>query len=193
MKYFQLVFFIVCFLQLKAQDIIEWSPDYKLQLSDFQSPATQVGAGNTFSLNMPDNVGFSFAMSTYEFMFTKNFNSKVNCTFNKKAAALVAPNDSIAKRLIQYAQYEFNLNELFTRKFRQQLFLKKGMFPSAKFFQPVFDSLQQQFNLREVTAGKQTNYGEDSAKLNELNTDVLKEINSLSDFCKTCKPKRNKD
>jgi hypothetical protein len=186
-----IVFFISIFYTLSAQGIIEWQPDYKLQLSDFKSQATQIGNGNTFNLSTPATVNFSFSMSTYEFMFTKNFNSKVNCTFNRDAATLVAPNDSIAQRLIRYAQFEFDLNELFARNFRQQLYKKKGTFSNAKFFQPIYDSLHQQFTLRDADAGKQTSYGENMAKLEELDAEVLKEINDLSDFCKTCKPKRN--
>lgn len=189
------IFFVllICFAQKsEAQNIIEWSPDYKLQLSDFQSPATQIGGGNAFSLSSSATVGFSFAMSTYEFMFTKNFNSKVSCTFNKSAASLVAPNDSIAQKLVNYAQYEFDLSELFARNFRQQLYLKKGAFSGAKFFQPVYDSLQKEFTLRETNAGRQTNYGQDADKLQTLEAEVLQEINYLADFCKTCKPKKLK-
>lgn len=190
------IFFLllICFAkELKSQNIIEWSADYKLQLSDFQSSATQIGSGNTFSLSSPATVGFSFTMSTYEFMFTKNFNSKVSCSFSRSAASIVAPNDSIARSLVRYAQYEFDLTELFARNFRQQLYLKKGTFSSAKFFQPIYDSLQQKFSLREINAGKQTNYGENSSMLEGLDNEVLKEINHLPDFCKTCKPKKLKN
>jgi hypothetical protein len=44
-------------------------------------------------------------------MFTKNFNSKVDCNFQRDAALIVAP-DSTANKLVQFAQYQFNLSEL---------------------------------------------------------------------------------
>lgn len=163
-----------------------------MRLSDFQSSATQIGNSNTFSLRSSAGMSFLFSMSNYEFMFTKNFNSKVSCTFTRNAAILIAPDSIFANQLVNFAQYEFDLTELYARNFRQQLYEKKGAFSGAGFFQPIYDTLQQQYAVRDAESGKLTNFGQDSAKLTELHNAVLEEINSLSDFCKTCKQKRIK-
>ena len=113
--------------------------------------------------------------------------------FTKSAAVLIAPDSTIANQLVNFAQYDFDLTELYARNFRKQLYEKKGAFSSARFFQPIYDTLQQQYVARDAEAGKLTNFGQDSGKLAELHNAVLQEIDSLSDFCKTCKPKKNKN
>ena len=45
---------------------------------------------------------------------------------------------------------------------------------------------------RNAQAQKETRMGMDSLKLQQLHDDVLKEIQELSDYCKTCKPKKHK-
>lgn len=97
-----------------------------------------------------------------------------------------------AKQLVNFAQYEFDLTELYARNFRKQLYDKKGAFSSTKFFQPIYDTLQQQFAAKDAEAGKLANFGQDSGNLTELHNEVLEEIDSLSDFCKSCKPKKKK-
>ncbi|HRB54651.1 MAG TPA: hypothetical protein PLD87_13320, partial [Bacteroidia bacterium] len=81
---------------LHGQNKIEWDGKYQLQLSDFQSPASQIGEIDSYSLLTGSGMEFSFYMNNAEFMFTKNFNSKVNCSFNRNAASLVAPDSLIA-------------------------------------------------------------------------------------------------
>ena len=44
--------FIFIINTLYAQNVIDWLPDYKLQVSDFQSSASQVGDGNTFKFTL---------------------------------------------------------------------------------------------------------------------------------------------
>ncbi len=110
---FFIIFFIFLIHTLCAQKLIDWSLDYKLQLSDFQSSASHIGSGNTFSLRSSAGMSFLFSMSNYEFMFTKNFNSKVSCTFTRNAAILIAPDSIFANQLVNFAQYEFDLTELY--------------------------------------------------------------------------------
>jgi len=75
--------------------------NYKLQLSDFQSPATQIDHVDIYSINSNCGFTFAFQMSNAEFMFNMNFNSKVKCSFNKDASALVAPDSSTAKSVFE--------------------------------------------------------------------------------------------
>ncbi len=86
-----------------GQNEIPWREDVLLQLSDFQSPATQIGGVNTYSLQTVPGFDFSFYMSNFEFMFTKNFNDKVNNSFRRDAAALVAPDANTAAYAIGFA------------------------------------------------------------------------------------------
>jgi hypothetical protein len=177
---------------VKGQNTIEWDGNYQLKLSDFQSTATQIGGTNIYSLNTVSSFDFSFYMSSGEFMFTKNFNSKVNCSFNRNAASLVAPDSLIATDLLFFARYQFDLSELYARKFRKRLFEEKGAFSNVNFFRPIYDEIQREFNERQTIAMKATDLGRDNEKLRQIHQDVIKEIAQLANFCKTCKPPKKK-
>lgn len=175
-----------------GQNTIEWSKDYELQLSDFGSPATQIGGSNIYSLNTSASFDFAFYMSNAQFMFTKNFNDKVNCTFKRDAAVLVAPDSSTAMDLLLFARYDFDLAELYARKLRKKLYEEKGAFSDMNFFRPVFDQIQQEFAVRHTNAAKATDLGRKSEELFGLREEVLQEIVGLNAFCKECKPPKRK-
>lgn len=176
----------------KGQNTIEWDGIYQLQLSDFQSPATQIGGVTIYSLHSAASFDFSFSMTSGEFMFTKNFNPKVNCTFRRDAASMVSPDSARANDLLGFARYEFDLAELYARKFRKRLYEEKDAFSDASFFQPIYDSVQMEFAQRHTLAGKMTDVGGNREKLQELHQEVLNEIQQLPEFCKLCKPSKKK-
>lgn len=187
------VFVFLLLLQTSfAQQIIDWSPEYELTFDDFLSKKTKIGFGDTYQINSTAGMGFSFQMTNYEWMFTKNFNSKVTNTFNKNAAVLVAPNLEIANSLLAFANYQFDLVELYARKFRQKLYENKGAFSNPTFFQPIYNEIQSELNERHSEAGEVSNLGIKSEVLKELHQEVLAEIAELGDFCKDCKPPKAK-
>lgn len=177
---------------LFGQNKIQWSENYKLKLSDFQSPSSQIGDLNMYSIHTGSSFDFEFSMSGYEFMFTKNFNDKVDCYFSRHAAILVAPDSSFANDLLSFAQYEFDLSELYARKLRKNLYENKGAFSSYDFFHEYFEEVQNEYAQRYTQAGKETDMGRNREKLNELHKRVLNEIKELSEYCKTCKPAKKK-
>lgn len=178
---------------VQGQNSIEWDKDYQLQFSDFQSSTTQIGGTNIYSLHIGSSMDFSFYMSNAEFMFTKNFNSKVNCSFNRSAASLVASDSIIAFDLLCFSRYAFDLSELYARKFRKKLFEEKGIFSDVNFFKSLYDKIQSEFTERCTIAERVTDLGRNREQLKELHQEVLREIEQLSDFCKICKlPKKKK-
>ncbi|WP_181841525.1 hypothetical protein [Emticicia sp. BO119] len=175
-----------------AQDVIEWSPDYKVSISDFQSKSTQIGHVNQYSILLAAHMDFSFHMSTYEFMLTKNFNSKVATTFTRSASVLIAPDSNFAQKLVKYAQLSFDLTELYARKFRKNLYESKGFLSEVNFFQEAYKPIEIEYNARIAEIGKLTGLGQSEVRIEEAHQQVLKEIEELPDFCKTCKPKKKK-
>jgi hypothetical protein len=190
----RVIFFILILYTLpsKSQNEINWDGIYKLQLSDFQSPATQIGSTNVYSLNSLCGFTFSFYMSNAEFIFTKNFNSKVSCTFSRTLAALVAPDSAMAYEVLNFARFDFDLAELYARKCRQKLYENKKAFSNIDFFKPVYEEVQKEFLTRHTNAAKETDIGRDSTKLIVLHAAVMDEIAQLPDFCKACKPNKKK-
>jgi len=175
-----------------AQNTFEWDGIYQLKLSDFQSTTTQIGGTNIYSLSTGSTIDFLFYMSNAEFMFTKNFNSKVTCSYNRNIVTLVAPDSSTAFDLLCFARYDFDLSELYARKLRKKLMEEKGTFSDVTFFKPVYEDIQQQFSERRTIALKITDLGRNKEQLMELHTQVLSEIEQLADFCKTCKASKKK-
>ena len=131
-------------------------------------------------------------MSNFEFMFTKNFNSKITCTFQKDAATLIAPDSIRAVQLANLVQYDFDLSELYTRKIRKELFENKKTFSNVTFFQPYFDKMIAERNKVSSKIYTDTDFGTNTALLEKEHKEVLKEIDLLSDYCKACKPPKKK-
>lgn len=176
-----------------SQSIIQWSDEYQLELSDFQSPETEVSAElATYSIQNGASFDFAFQMSSYEFMFTKNFNCKVEATFNRSAAVITAPDSSTALRMVTLGQYCFDLTELYARKFRQQIQQQKGMLSDAGLFTPIFQALQTEVNAEYARVMKATELGFEAELLAQEHAEVLRQLAELSDFCFSCKlPKKN--
>jgi hypothetical protein len=177
----------------QSQNNLQWNSSYRISLTDFQSPATKVGTGvGQYSLHPTCGFNFAFHMSNFEFMATKDFNSKVNSTFVRNASSITAPNDSIANDLVAFAQFYFDLCELYARKFRQQLHENKSAFSKSDFYLPVYDSLQQSLQLRINLAGNETDLGRKRDRLMALHISVLSEIDDLRDYCKECTPPKKR-
>lgn len=185
------VFIFMNTICLFAQSNIEWSPDYQLQFSDFKSAATEIG-GNNLSIYPAAKFDFSFQMSNYEFMFTKNFNSKVVTNFYPQSAYYTAPDSQTAKDLLEYARLTFDMTELYARKFRQQLYLQKGGFSNTSFFQPIYNEIEKEFSVRISDLSKITDLGRNQEQTKIARQQILAEVSELADFCKSCKPKKKK-
>ncbi len=174
------------------QHVLDWDGKYQLQLSDFMSPATEIGP-DVISLQTGASIDFAYHnMTQGEFTLARNFNSRVNCRMSKDAASIVAPDSATALNLVKFARFEFDLSELYARKFRQRVFNEKDNAIDAAVFQPIYNDIQREFNIRQTNASKETQLGQNQAALAQLHADVLTEINQLSEFCKECKPKHRK-
>lgn len=176
-----------------SQSVSNWSPEYELSLTDFKSPQTEINEELTnYSISLGISLYFDIHMSTYQFMFTKNFNSKVKVIFNKNASIISAPNLLVAEYLIKYGQYNYDLSELYARKFRQQMYLEKGTFSDVTFFQPIFEKIQEKMNAENARVIKVTDLGKKENLLKQEHEKVLIEIDALSDFCFECKPPKKR-
>lgn len=193
MKLFLILGFTLILNLCFSQNVIEWSPEHKLKLTDFQSPETEINNQlNTYTLFPGTNIDFSFQMSSYAFMFKKNFNEKVSTTFNRDLAAIIAPDSTIANQLVEFGQYSFDLAELYSRKFRKKIYENKGAFSDISFYQPILKKLQQEMDAENSRMLKSTDFGKDLELLGKEHQKVLLQIESYADFCKECKPPKKK-
>lgn len=177
-----------------AQDeIIEWTANYELNLSDFKNPESEIASSvsNSF-VQSGATVEIGFQMSSISFMFTKNFNNKVTSKFYKKAAFLFAVDTLNAKRLVRLSQFDFDLTELYARKIRKELYENKKTFSKGDFFQPYFEKMIEELNSVSGKVYKDSEFGLKMDIVEKEHERVLTEIKELSDFCKDCKPPKRK-
>lgn len=192
MKKITLLSALLLSLNAFAQKGIEWSPEYQLQLSDFKSPSTELSGADVYGLQTGGSLHFMYKMTNAEFMFTKNFNSKIDNTFRPESAVITAPDTASAMKLLHFAQYAFDLSELYARKLRKRIYEEKGTFSDAGFFKPIYEEIESEMSIRYAAASKASKLGQDESVVKDLHDVVLKEIAELSDFCKTCKPNKKK-
>lgn len=192
MKNFCFLLLLMMISTVQAQETIEWNDQYQLQITDFQSPSSQIGNTTIYSLHTGIGPALFFQMSAAEFMFTRNFNSKIDNIFDRKSASLIAADDHTAKQLVAFAQYQFDLSELYARKIRKKLHEDKGMLSDVKDLKTVFGEINQEYIEKSATSGKTTDLGRNTSELKKLHTEIKEEIALLSDYCKSCKPKKKK-
>jgi len=166
----------------------EWKEGYQLSVLDFaaEAPKSHEGQGQTYYLAA--NLDFAYAMNSYEFMLTKNFNKNVTAFFIPANSWLQQGEGT--EILLKYAQMDFDLLELYARKFRQRLYEEKNAFSNPNFFQEAHDAVNAELAKRHVEM--QNAMAESNSKGAAFHEQVLKEIVVLNEFCKECKPAKKK-
>ncbi|MCZ8355588.1 MAG: hypothetical protein O9340_12690 [Cyclobacteriaceae bacterium] len=175
-----------------AQNDLEWNESYKLSLSDFKSPSQEIGNLNQYTLFSAISLEFKYLMSSYEFMATKNFNDKIISVMKRDAAYLIAPDTLFAHQLIAFTQFEFDFAELCARKIRKKIYEEKKAFSNANLLQQVYDGYYQEFVNKLSLYAKQCDLGRKKELLESLHKEILVELNQYKEFCKTCKPTKNR-
>ncbi|SFB59933.1 hypothetical protein [Algoriphagus aquimarinus] len=176
-----------------CQEEIPWKEDYRLELDNFKSKQSKIDPSlNSVYIQSGATIDFSFSMSSYEFMFTKNFNSKVRTIFKQNLAVISAPDSLDANYLLDYSRYDFDLHELYARKLRKELYEQKGAFSDVSFFQPIYEKLQDEMSSENSRVLNETHFGSNSDILKSEHESVRIQILELGDFCMECKPPKKK-
>ncbi len=176
----------------QAQNI-PWSADTELTLSDFRSPQTEINPElESIAISCPAMLNFFFSMSNYEFMFTKNFNNKVSVEFMSDAAIINSPDTLQALYLVNYANYVFDLNELYARRLRKKLYEEKSAFSSFDFFRQYYDQYHRELVAEHNRVLKVSDYGRNVEVLEEEHQKVNQELMLMADYCKSCKLSKRK-
>lgn len=176
-----LLFIISCF-SLQARNFISWNKNYQLQLSDFRSSKTQIGSGSNYTIHSGSSFNSSLFRSKGGLVSTRNYNSRIVCNFRMNKAALQAPDSLKAADLLEFARYEFDLCELYTRKYRKQLTESSNAFSKAHFFHFFYESVQTEFDTRRQTAVQETDLGRNRERLASLRREVSAELDRLETF-----------
>lgn len=184
-----ILFFLIAQHGFAQDEVIEWSKDYELKLSDFKNSETKIDSSvsNVF-IQSGVTIELGFQMSNLGFMFRKHFNDNVSCKFYKKTALLMAVDSLAANKLIQLSQFDFDLSELYTRKIRKELYENKKTFSKANFFESYFNKMIQERNALSGKIYKDSDFGNNIEMVETEHQKILDKIEVLADFCRECKP-----
>ena len=92
-----------------------------LELNNFKSNQSKIDpAKKSDFIQSGATIDFSFSMSSYKFMFTKNFNSKIKTIFKQNLAVISAPDSLSANYLLAYSRYDFDLHEIVCQKIEKR-------------------------------------------------------------------------
>lgn len=171
-----------------AQNIIEWSADYQLTKDDFQAMAPNSGQMQTAS----GSFYVEYEMGGLNLVLTRNLNENVSCYFQRNASYLDDGTEESTARLLKYQNLVFNLYEIQARNIRKKFFeerktlLTKG--PSELHQQAYAEHAKLISKVENETFN-----GTLDSEIDKWMKWSLEELERLGDFCKTCKPVKNKN
>ncbi len=174
--------------QTQNQDVLLWNKARTLQESDFliktddkQSP---IASSIVISMQLR---GFS--------VFNKNFNQNVVNHFVRNASVINPAAENVLD-LVEYQQLQFDLAEVYARRLRKELFLKKntllkGFAAATEIQNAVLAELYE----KQMLLNRYTNYGADSEKVKQYRTvtNTQLQLKDQYDYNNTAKIDVSKD
>jgi len=170
-----------------AQNDLQWSADYQLTVEDYQAQAPNTGAMQT----VVGSFFVEYEMGGFNLITTRNLNKNVSCYFQKDASYFDKGDAAGTKRLLRYQQLIFNLYELQARNLRKKFFEERSRLLTkgpATLYKEV--AAEHTRILSEVES--ETFHGQSSEVITKWLHWTDEELEKLSDFCKTCTPKKKK-
>lgn len=184
---------IPCLLLLLTQRVVgqqkvEWKEGYVLSTTDFEMPPPQNSMRGYQRYYFAGRLDYTYGTNRFEFSIPRNFNKAVSVYFYPSSSWLET--GQLTGLLLQEAQLDFNLLELYARRFRKKLYETKGVTYDTKLFQKIYEDLMAEFTKERaemfgIIDGSET-------RTQKYNEKVLEGIAQLSEYCKECKPSKNK-
>ena len=170
-----------------AQNIMEWSADYKLTKADFQAQAPNSGQMQTAS----GSYSVEYELGGLNLVFSRNLNENVSCYFQRDASYMDEGTEEATERILRYQQLIFNLYEIQARNIRKKFFeerkrlLTKG---PSELHQEAYAEHAKLLSKVE----SETYNGTLDTEINKWMKWSLEELENLGDYCKTCTPKKKR-
>ena len=157
----------------------EWQAGYKLSVLDFEAevPPSQEGQGQNYYLAA--HLDYS-KLHKHSASVAKNINYSVTAYFIPAQSWLQQGEGT--EILLRYAQLDFDLLELYARKYRQRLHKENKTIINPRFLLQV----QQEINTALIKRRQemQNALAESNEKANAFHEQILKEITALIRFSK---------
>jgi hypothetical protein len=178
-KILVLVLLICC--KVVGQDLVSdqklWSVTDKLKVEDFKLKIENQSS---------DVVGSQFLIS-YEakgFDFLKrNLNQRVKNTFISNSSWIDSSKTEDINSHIKFHQLQFDLCEIYTRKFRKRLLInKKKISRGFDGVNKIHNEISEEFTKERMLLINETKSGRDKTKLDEWKLKIKEQLLSLHEF-----------
>jgi hypothetical protein len=155
----RIIILICCFLCVeKDEPVITWKESYKLSWNDFKGEANQNSKAVAITAS-----GFNFEYAIKQNVFrTVSFDAKVEAYFFPEKSWFKP--ESVNDYILSHEQLHFDITELYTRKFRQQL----SQLKVSKTIKNDLESLQKLMNKELIS--RQNDY--DTETNNSINKEA---------------------
>ena len=171
-----ILLFLSCFCQKSKDDnYIPWSATRKLTVKDFVIKTKDY---QTAIVGVQVLVDYQF--NGFDFM-TRDFNKKITNYFMKSASWIDTTYDLTIS--LRYAQMLFDMNEIYTRRFRKEIRENRKKFlKGTEFVREIETRLTTEFAHRRIDYDTETKFGTDLLKQLQWEAQIRMELNDLKEF-----------
>lgn len=176
---------------LFCQEKVEWREDIEIVPSSFKGTVPEMSEDNLQEYSFAVSYDFSFYMANVQFAFTKNFNRYVSAYYIPTHSWI--EEGEYTDQLILMSNLNFDLAELYARKFRKRLFESKNVSSNINFANKIHNEINREYIERESVIRSEIRSQENVEDYLKREIEKVNiEIKELGEFCKNCKPKKKK-
>lgn len=174
-----------------SQQQVEWSKDHDITLDSFKGNLPDLADDNMQQYSFASTFEFNFQMVNIQFAFTKNFNKYITAYYVPSLSWI--EDGDLTDQLLLMANLDFDLVELYARKFREQMFVSKKVGSKVDFYTNIHNQINQEFADHQAVIQSQLRSTDNieefvNSEIEAVNT----AIGELTEYCKSCKPKKKK-
>lgn len=166
---------------VSAQNLQEgqkrWSAESRLTIEDFRIKISDENNDPVYSQFV-----ISHAINGFDFL-KKNINQKIENVFYGNASWIDTTKVDDTRKQIDFQQLQFDLAEVYTRKFRKRVLENKGQITKGfDIVNQISNDIMRELSESRVQLVKETKGGADEEKLAEWKARIATDLKELEDF-----------
>lgn len=178
LKYILLLLFNLAAFSQQLEGEVQWSATNKLKEKDYKikiSSQKNTPIFSQFYIKTNSISGFE--------IFKKNFNNKVENIFLGNASWIENSNHYNVSDLIEFQQMQFDLSEIYTRKYRKLILKnKKEIFKNFNFLNNLNQENLKEFSEERLLLEKETESGTNKKVMNLWKEKIHTKLSQLEEF-----------
>lgn len=154
-----------------------WSPDSQLTADDFRIKISDENNDPVYSQFV-----ISHAINGFDFL-KKNLNRKIDNVFYGNASWIDTTRVENLQKQIDFQQLQFDLAEVYTRKFRKRALENKGQITKGfDIINQISNDIMRELSERRLQLVKETQSGANEEKLAAWKEQIATELLELEDY-----------